>query len=130
MDAAHGEAEILARSCPAGGIDAGGAAERLHLQAGIVGERGQARALGGRECLEARVALEGGLGLLRFGEAEVTGRDGIEAVRRYQLLDLPHLAGIVARHHETASRRQLLHSSNPQMRGSANSTELPTGSRT
>jgi hypothetical protein len=130
VDALHGEGEVLSGAGPAGGVDAGCAVEICNLEPRVIGERGEARSGRGGEGLEARIAFEGRLGFLGLGKVQVAGRDGIEAVRCDQFLDLPYLARVVAGDDEAAAGFELFHAPNPQMRGSANSTELPAGSRT
>ena len=56
---------------PAGGEDAGGAAEDVDAEAGVVGDRRQAGGLGQGVRLEERVLGEGDAGLLDVGDVRV-----------------------------------------------------------
>lgn len=80
LDPPHRRGEIPVRPRPARRIDAGCAAERGHRQSRIVGERRQAAATGGGQRLEPRVVLEGGAGLIGFGQAERGGTRRRDAV--------------------------------------------------
>jgi len=80
-----------------GGIHAGLAAERRHAKPRIVGERGQARGLGGVARLGERVLEEGPMGLFRLGHAPVRLRHGVDPKRPEHRLQLAQLAGIVRR---------------------------------
>ncbi len=95
-DFAHGSSEILLRPRPARRVNSRRAAETVDLKSGIVGERRKACAARRGDGFETRVALKRRLGFLGFGEAKLAGGNGVEAIRRDQLVDLPHLAGVVA----------------------------------
>ena len=97
LDAGHGGGKILGGASPAGGEQAGRAVEGLDAEAGIVGEGRQPGCLGGRMGLEGGVLGEHGAGLVRLGQAELSRRDGLDAVLRQQLAHLAQLARIMRR---------------------------------
>jgi hypothetical protein len=96
FDAPHGEIEILVGARPARGIDAGIAAQRIHREAGIVGERRQARAECRGQRLQFRIGDEGGSGFVRFGQSEIAGRNDVGNIIGEKVADLDQLALIVA----------------------------------
>ena len=98
----HGHLEIAIRTGPAGGMDARRPAEGIDHEAAVVGKRRKLGGVGRRHSLQAGVSLKGGLGLLRLGQTELAGGDGLHPVRLQQHLHLDELAGIVGGHHQPA----------------------------
>ena len=68
LDLFHGAREVSVGTGPAGRIDAGRAAERVHDEAGIIGECRRICGGGCRQRLEARVLAEARAGLVRLGK--------------------------------------------------------------
>src|SRR5258706_7023466 len=100
FDALHRKSEVLPGPAPAGGMDAGRAAQRRHLKSGIVGKCGVMCRLGGGARLQHGIAGEAVFGFFRFVQAKFIGADDMQAPGREQLANLAHLALIVARHHQ------------------------------
>ena len=98
----------LLRHGPAGGQDAGLAAQRHHGQAAVVGNGHQAGCVRRGPCLQHRIADEGGLGLVRLGQAQRARRHGFKPSVQ-QGGDLPRLAGIMGRRHQSLARSQHQH---------------------
>jgi hypothetical protein len=78
--------------------------------------------------LDVGVLLEGRAGLVGLRQAELLGRFRLDAERADQVGELAQLAGIVAGDDNRLVRLQVSFKM-PQIRGSANSSELPDGSR-
>ena len=128
--AAHRLPEVAAAARelrPVGGVDAGGAAERVDLDAEIVGEGGQAAGGRGGVRLDAGVADEGLLGLRRLGEAERGGRDDLDREGREQVGDLGELAAVVGGDHQPPAREPAGHAT--AARCSATSSAVPFSAR-
>ena len=70
----HRQAEVPAGPGPAGGVDAGSPAERLDLEAGIIGQLRQASTNRPGDRLDAGVVEERRSGLLRLRQAKLRGR--------------------------------------------------------
>ena len=63
-------------------------------------------------------------------QVEVRGGDSVDAERREQFGKLAQLSRVVTCDHQAVALAKLAaHASKPQMRGSANSRQLPAGSR-
>src|SRR6516162_8386534 len=73
FDLRHCGVEILVRSGPTRGENAGRAVKRVDNQARIVGESGELCRLRGRDRLDPRIGAEAAPGLLRLDKAEVPG---------------------------------------------------------
>ena len=73
---------------PVGRIDARRTAQRVHLDALIVGEGRQPRPLAATSALSSALAFERRAGLLGLGKPEFAGRHDAQPVRRDQLVDL------------------------------------------
>ena len=102
FDPRHRPGKILAFAGPARGEDPGRAVERVDGDARIVGESRQLRGLCRGDRLDLRVGGKAVAGLVGLAEAEIAGRDRLDAVRRQQFPHLGKLAGIVGRDHELA----------------------------
>ena len=102
LDPRHRRVEILGRPGPARRENSGRAVERVDDEAGIVGEGRQLRGLRRRDRLDPRIGDKTVAGLLGLGEAELAGRDRLDAMRRKQFPHLGELAGIMGRDHELA----------------------------
>ena len=74
----------------------GAPAERVHLEAGVVGQRRQARVARGVARLQQRVLGEGRASLIRRADAELALRRELEGERREQCCELAQLAGVAA----------------------------------
>ena len=127
-DLLHRQTEIFTGPRPARRIDARRSIEAIDFETGIISKRRQTRPFGGCDGLEPRIAFECRLSLLGLGKPKLTCRNGIETVRLNELVYFPDLAGVVTRNDEPRTFREPHHAT-PQMRGSANSRQLPAGSR-
>src|SRR5262245_5047391 len=87
----HRAAKVSVRTCPAGGMNARCAAERVDGQPGIIGERRQARAQRTGACFDARVFKKSFSGLLGLSEVKLGCRYGFDAMRREKLADFAQL---------------------------------------
>ncbi len=88
------EVHLLARQASrrfaiASRAHAGGAAERRHANARVVGQRRQTRSFAGMPCLRQRIFDEGCMGLLSIVDAEFLLHDDRDAERSEQGLELP-----------------------------------------
>src|SRR5690606_13806679 len=126
FDLLHGKTEVaraVGQRGPIGRVDAGCASKRLDTQARIVREGRQSRRPGSCERFRVGVFLESGAGFLRLRQTKGGDRLDLVAERREQTVEFLQLAAIMA------GKNQLLVSyfshQNFQMRGSANSSELP-----
>ncbi len=103
LDLAHGQVEVPLRASPARRVH-----PRLPVQggdgdAGIVGDGDQAAGPRGGARLDHGVAGEGGLGLVRFGQAEGPGGHDLEAAVQ-QGVQLARLARVMGGRHQAGSR--------------------------
>src|SRR5262249_12682443 len=101
----------------------GSSAERVDLDAGVVGERRQgcrARRVPG---LEERVLEERGAGLLRGADAELALGDQLEVQRREQRGELAQLARVATREDDAA------HGALSAWAWSVNSVAMPSAAR-
>ncbi len=104
-DILHGlqQLGVVRRVAPAVGIarrvDARRAAEEVHRQPGVVGQRRQAGEACGVACLEDGVLDEGKTGFLRFHLAELADRAHLHAGAEHGL-EFLEFAGIVAGQHQ------------------------------
>ena len=103
FDRLHGAREILVRRRPSA-RNGCRARRRAHRPPGRNRRRRRASsdALRRGLRLDAGVVAEARAGFLGLGQAELAGRDGIDAVGREQLAHLAQLAGIVGRDDEPA----------------------------
>ena len=113
VDALHGDGEVAFWPRPVGRVDARRPAQRVDLDAAVVGQGRQAGALGGKQRLQLGVAFERRLGLRRLGEAKLAGRHRRQPIRLDQLVDLPHLARVVGGDDEAVAALQPAHHSRP-----------------
>ena len=96
LDPLHGPAEIPWLPGPAGGINPRISAQRIHGQAGIISEAGQAGRLAGRPRLQRRITAECRFGFIGFRQIEVAGALQGHPEQCKNLLHLLDLARIMA----------------------------------
>ena len=129
MHALHGNSEVPLRAGPVGRMHARRPIERVDLYPRLSASAGNPEPFAANSALICAFPSNVGSGSSGYGKAERARGDGIEAIRRDELIDLPHLAGVVARDDEAVAALQAPCHAIPQMRGSANSRQLPAGSR-
>ena len=113
------------------GVQARCAAERVHAQARVVAERGQARGLRGMARLQQRVLDEGQPRFVDIAHAEFRLRVQCIAGIGEQLAQLDELAGVAARKHQ-ALRGEIVHrdqSAASASRCAANNCAMPPSAR-
>src|SRR5690606_9768188 len=100
VDPLHGDEKVPSGPRPAGGIDARLAAEGGDLEAGIVGDGRQSGGRAGGARLQNRVLFEVQAGFLGLRQAEIAGRQHLQAIGRQQRRVLAVLAGVVGGQHQ------------------------------
>jgi hypothetical protein len=100
-----------------------------NLETGIVRESRKAAGISGSLGFDEGIFGKGRAGLFRFGKSKLGGGDDRYGQSGQQIGNLADLSGIVAGNHKPAAEQDGFHG-RPQIRGSANSTLLPAGSRT
>ena len=79
----------------AGAVDAGGAVQRVHAEAGIVGDGGQAAGLADGLGLDEGIGLKGSAGLVRLdGDAKLLLADHLMALSLEDAPQLAELSGV------------------------------------
>ena len=79
----------------AGAVDAGGAVQRVHAEAGIVGDGGQAAGLADGLGLDEGIGLKGSAGLVRLdGDAKLLLTDHFVALSLEDAPQLAELSGV------------------------------------
>ena len=101
--------EVLARTGPVRREQAGRAVERVDADAGIVGQRRQAGSVGRRHRLDRGVLGEHVAVLLGLGQAELAGRDQLDAIGGHQLAHLAQFALVMGRDHDLAGEGTVGH---------------------
>ena len=77
----HGDAEILGRAGPAGGVNSRIAAQGIHPQAGIIGQRRMLAGIGGAAGFQFGIGDKGGSGLFGFGQSQIRRTERLDAMR-------------------------------------------------